>query len=131
MGKLFGEAIGGTVDRLVRWLVIPVTGAIPFLVSSGILLAAFACAWLAFGAAVVANPAALDSTWRSIGQLPLPIQALAWLLALPLMAGLWVWEAGWPLVVRLVVVAALAGWNLLVFIPRRGDREADAGASAR
>jgi hypothetical protein len=30
----------------------------------------------------------------------------------------WVWETSWPLVVRLLVVFGVAGWNLLVFLPK-------------
>jgi len=34
------------------------------------------------------------------------------------MAGLWVWETSWPLIVRVVTILGIAGWNLLVFLPR-------------
>jgi hypothetical protein len=34
------------------------------------------------------------------------------------MIGLWIWETSWPLIVRVVLVVAIAGWNLLVFLPR-------------
>jgi len=53
-----------------------------------------------------------------IRDLPLIVQAVAWLLFLPVMVGLWVWETTWPLIVRLLVVLGLAGWNLLVFLPK-------------
>jgi hypothetical protein len=114
----FGKLIGATVDALVTRIVIPVTSVIPRLVSSGALLAVFAILWLAIGAAAVANPAALDATWRAIGDWPLPIQVIGWLLFLPVMAGLWIWATDWHLVVRIVLVAGLAVWSLLIFIPR-------------
>jgi hypothetical protein len=101
---------------------------IPRLVSSGALLAVFAILWLAIGAAVVANPAELDAAWRAIGEWPLPVQALGWLLFLPVMAGLWIWATDWPLVARIVLVAGLAGWSLLIFIPRR-EQPAATGAT--
>ncbi len=119
MWDLFGRMIAGTVDRLVRWTIVPVTGVIGWLASSGLLLVGFAALWLALGMALVVDPAALDAAWAWIGGLPLPLQAAAWLLFLPLMAGMWVWATDWPLVVRVVVIAGIAGWNLLVFIPRR------------
>jgi hypothetical protein len=50
--------------------------------------------------------------------MPVVPQLALWVLFLPVMAGLWVWESGWPLVVRLLVIGGLAGWNLLVFLPR-------------
>lgn len=109
----------GVIDRLVRGILLPVTGAIPALVTSGALLVLFAALWLAFGVALVANPSALDEAWRSLAQLPLPIQGIAWLLLMPVLAGLWVWGTAWPLVVRLVLIAGIAGWNLIVFVPRR------------
>ena len=34
------------------------------------------------------------------------------------MAGIWVWETSWPLLVRLIVVAGVAGWSLLVLLPK-------------
>lgn len=115
----FGKLIGTTVDTLVTRIVIPITSVIPRLVSSGALLAVFATLWLAIGATVVANPAGLDATWRAIGEWPFPVQAIGWLLFLPVMAGLWIWATDWPLAARIVLVVGLAGWNLLVFIPRR------------
>ncbi len=115
----FGNAIGGGIDRLVRWVIVPVTGIIPVLARTGILFAAFAALWLAFFAALVANPAHLDAARRAIESLPLVGQAVVWLLLLPVMAGLWVWSTDWPLVVRIALVVGLAGWNLLVFFPRR------------
>jgi hypothetical protein len=46
------------------------------------------------------------------------VQIVVWVLFLPVMVGLWVWETSWPLVVRLVVVIGIAGWNLLIFLPK-------------
>ena len=43
---------------------------------------------------------------------------MVWVLFLPVMAGLWVWETTWPLAVRVLVIVSVAGWNLLVFLPR-------------
>lgn len=122
MDEKFGRLLAGAIEGLVRWILVPVTGVIPFLVSSGILLVVFAALWLGFGAALVAHASAVDEAWRSIGALPLPILGLAWLLFLPPMAGLWVWTTSWPLAIRLIAIAGLAGWNLLVFIPRRAPK---------
>lgn len=124
MATMFGKVLAGTIDRFVRVLVVPIADLIPFLVSSGILLVAFGALWVGFGAALVANPDALDETWGGIGQLPLPIQGFAWLLGLPLMLGLWIHGTDWPLLVRLALIAAIAGWNFLVFLPARHAPEA-------
>lgn len=119
MATMFGNAIGGGVDRLVRWLVIPITGLIPVLVRTGILFLLFAVLWIGFLAALVADPAMLVAARATIDDLPLVVQAVAWLLFLPVMGGLWAWTTDWPLVVRGALVIGLATWNLLVFIPRR------------
>jgi len=34
------------------------------------------------------------------------------------MAGMWVWETSWPLVVRAALLVGLCGWTLLVMLPR-------------
>jgi ribose/xylose/arabinose/galactoside ABC-type transport system permease subunit len=106
------------ITGLVNGIVVPVTSVIPFLVTSGIMFVVFAALWVAFGAGLVLNQGGVDQAWEWIRSLPLIAQAVVWLLFLPVAAGLWIWESSWPLVVRLVLVAGLAGWNLLVFIPR-------------
>ena len=109
----------GAIDKLVRWTIVPVADAIAYAATKGILFAAFAGLWLLFGAAVLVNPAALTDTWNVVGGWPLPVQAIVWLLFLPLMVGLWIWQTDWPLLIRLALIVALAAWNLLVFMPRR------------
>jgi len=39
-------------------------------------------------------------------------------LFLPVMVDPWIWETSWPFLVRIVLVSGVAGWNLLVFLPR-------------
>ncbi len=106
------------VSTLVDGIIVPVTGVIPVLLSSGILLVLFAVLWGAFGAGIVLNQGGLDAAWAWIGSLPLLLQAVAWILFLPVVAALWVWETSWPVVVRLLGVASLAGWSLMIFWPR-------------
>ncbi|HEX5825993.1 MAG TPA: hypothetical protein VFY23_00610 [Candidatus Limnocylindrales bacterium] len=115
----FSDAIAGVAERLVRWVILPVTGVIPGLARTGILFAAFAALWVGFFALLVVDPGRLDAIAAALAALPLPVQALAWLLFLPLTAGVWAWSTDWPLVVRLALVIGVAGWNLLVFLPRR------------
>jgi len=38
-----------------------------------------------------------------------------WLLFLPVMIGLWIWETSWALILRVALIVSLAGWTLLVF----------------
>ena len=91
---------------------------IGWMAESGILFAVFAIAWIGFGAALVASQGSLDGVWQFVGELPLNVQGVVWLLFLPVMVGLWIWEGAWPVVVRLVLIASVAGWNLVVLLPR-------------
>jgi hypothetical protein len=120
----FGTALAGSLDLLVTRVILPVTSVIPFLVRTGLLMLGFVVLWLAFLGAMVADPGRLDEAWRTITGLSFVGQALAWLLFLPLMAGLWVWSTDWPLLVRIVIVVAIAGWNLVAFLPRRESASA-------
>jgi hypothetical protein len=119
MAMMLGNAIGGGMDRLVRWVILPVTGVVPLLVRTGLLFAGFAILWAGFLLAMVLDPSILDTVRRTLEGLPFLLQAVAWLLFLPLAAGLWVWGTDWALIARMVLVVGMAGWNLLVFLPRR------------
>jgi hypothetical protein len=92
--------------------------SITWMVDHWVLFGVFALLWIGFGAGLVLSQGTLHDAWLTIRELPLVVQLVVWLLFLPVMAGLWVWETTWPLMVRLVLVLGLAGWNLLVFIPR-------------
>jgi hypothetical protein len=106
------------ISFVVDGIVVPITSVIPWLVSSGILFALFAIIWIAFAVGLVWSQGSLDAAWAALRGLPLIVQAVVWLLFLPVTAGLWIWETTWPFVLRLILVAGLAGWNLLVFLPR-------------
>ncbi|HXI46063.1 MAG TPA: hypothetical protein VNH13_07165, partial [Candidatus Acidoferrales bacterium] len=67
---------------------------------------------------IVFSQGSVDQAWEWIRSLPLLVQAVVWLLFLPVTAGMWVWESAWPLIVRVVLVVGLAGFNILVFLPR-------------
>jgi hypothetical protein len=78
--------------------------------------------WLAFAVALLASRSSLDATWGGVRALPLPIKGCVWLLTLPVMVGLGVWEGAWrtrswPVIVRLLVVAGLAVATLNAFFP--------------
>ena len=85
---------------------------------SGLLFALFAVLWVAFGIGILASQGSVDAVWTWLRSLPLLVQGVVWLLFLPVAVGLWIWESSWPFVVRLALVIGIAGWNLLVFLPR-------------
>ena len=106
------------ITALVDNVLTPVTSRIPLLVSSGIAFVLFAVLWVGFGIALVTSQGSLDAAWQWVRALPLVVQGVVWVLFLPVLAALWIWETTWPIVLRLVLVAGLAGWSLLIFLPK-------------
>lgn len=80
--------------------------------------ATFIVLWVAFAYAPVANQGSLDAAWSWVREQNIVVQIAVWLLLLPVVAGLWVWESGWPPLLRLVIVGGLAFATLYVFFLR-------------
>ena len=74
--------------------------------------------WMGFAAALVFNQAILDTVWQTLRGLPIAVQAVAWLLVLPVAMGLWIWESSWPVWIRLNLVAGLAIATIYTFYPK-------------
>jgi len=108
----------GPMDRMIAALASGFGDGIGWLADHGILFGAFLVLWIVVGAGIVWSQGSVDQAWQAIRALPLLLQLVVWLLFLPVMAGVWIWETTWPLLVRIVLVAGLAGWNLLVFLPK-------------
>jgi phosphatidylserine synthase len=106
------------MEHVINTLASALGNGVGWLAETGLLFVAFAALWLAFGAALIWSQGSLDAAWQWIQGLPLLAQAVVWLLFLPAMIGLWIWESTWPLIVRLILIAGIAGWNLFVFLPR-------------
>jgi hypothetical protein len=92
--------------------------SVAWMAESGVLFVVFAILWVAFAAGLIFSQGSVDQAWQTIRDLPLIVQVVIWVLFLPVMVGLWVWETSWPLIVRLVLVLGVAGWNLLIFLPK-------------
>ena len=106
------------MERVIESVATGVGNSVAWLAGSGVLFVVFAILWAGFAVALVFSQGSIDQAWEAIRGLPLLVQALAWLLLLPVMVGLWVWESSWPMVVRLILVIGVAGWNLLIFLPK-------------
>jgi hypothetical protein len=106
------------ITGIINLTVVPMSNFVAWLVSSGAALVIFGLLWIAFAAALVTNQGGLDAAWAWLRDQHIVVQGLIWLLFLPVTIGLWVWETGWPILLRLVVVAGLAFWSILIFIPR-------------
>ena len=106
------------MDQVVSALATGLGNSVAWMAENGILFAIFAVIWIAFAAGLVFSQGSVDQAWQTARGLPLIVQAVVWVLLLPVMVGLWVWETTWPLIVRLVLVVGVAGWNLLIFLPK-------------
>jgi ABC-type amino acid transport system permease subunit len=108
----------GPMDQVIETLASGLGNSVGWLAEHGVLFVIFVLIWVAFGAGLLLSQGSLDQAWQAIRGLPLIVQVLVWLLFLPVMIGLWVWETTWPLILRLVLVVGIAGWNLLIFLPK-------------
>ena len=105
------------MERFIETLASGLGNTVAWLASSGVLFVLFAVLWAAFAIGIVWSQGSVDQAWQAIRDLPLILQLVVWLLFLPVMIGLWVWESTWPIIVRVVLVVGLAGWNLFMFLP--------------
>ena len=106
------------MEQLIETLASGMGSSVAWLAEHGVLFVVFAIVWLGFGAALIFSQGSIDQAWHAIRGLPAIVQIVVWLLFLPVMVGLWIWETSWPLVARLVLIVSIAGWNLLVLLPR-------------
>jgi hypothetical protein len=105
------------MERVIEGLATGLGDAIGFMAARGILFAVFALIWVAVAAGLLFAQGSVHDAWRAIGELPLVVRVVVWVLFLPVTVGLWIWETSWPLIARLILVAGVAGWNLLIFLP--------------
>jgi ABC-type amino acid transport system permease subunit len=108
----------GRMEQVIEALASGLGNGVAWVAETGILFAIFAVIWIAFAAALIFSQGSVDQAWQTIRELPLIVQIVVWVLFLPVMIGLWVWETSWPLIVRLVLVVGVAGWNLFMFLPK-------------
>ena len=106
------------MEQVIESLASGMGNSVAWLAESGVLFVVFAVIWVAFAAGLIWSQGSIDQAWQTIRDLPLVVQIVVWVLFLPVMIGLWVWETSWPLIVRLVLVIGVAGWNLLMFLPK-------------
>ena len=106
------------MEQIIETLASGLGNSVAWMAESGILFLIFAVIWVAFAAGLIFSQGSVDQAWQTIRDLPLIVQIVVWILFLPVMIGLWIWETTWPLVVRLVLVLGIAGWNLFMFLPK-------------
>lgn len=73
----------------------------------------FVILWVGLVVALLANQGWLDMLWNWVQTLPLILKIVVWLVLLPIMTGLWIWQSSWPVFVRLLAGAGMVGWTWL------------------
>jgi len=73
----------------------------------------FALLWVGFAVALVVDHEWLDLLWNWVRALPLMAEIIVWVLFLPIMVGLWIWESSWSALVRFLGFTGIVGWTLL------------------
>lgn len=73
----------------------------------------FAMLWVGFILAIALNREWLDVLWGWVQELPLVPKIIVWVVFLPIMVGLWIWESSWPTLGRVMGFAGIVGWTLL------------------
>lgn len=78
--------------------------------------------WVAFGALLLSRQGDLSDLWNSFRGQHWLLQGIEFVLLLPWVIALWIWNTGWWLWIRIVLVLGLAWVNLLMFWPWPGGR---------
>ena len=73
----------------------------------------FVLLWVGFAIALLVNQEWLDLLWNSVRGLPLVWEIIVWIVLLPAMVLLWIWQSSWPALLRALGFAGIAGWTLL------------------
>ena len=73
----------------------------------------FVLLWAGFALALMVNQDWLDLLWHKVQGLPFLAEITVWVLFLPIMVGLWIWESPWSDLLRVAALAGIAGWTLL------------------
>src|SRR5512146_2078109 len=80
--------------------------------------------WLGFLIVLFTNQQLLVSAWQAFAGWPLIFQMVVWLLGLPLVLGLWIWQMAWALWLRVILVLGLAWVTVYLFFPRKSASQA-------
>jgi len=73
----------------------------------------FLVLWVGFAIALLVDPEWLDLIWNWVRALPTIAEIIVWVLFLPIMVGLWIWESDWSSLLRLVGFAGIVAWTIL------------------
>lgn len=75
--------------------------------------------WLGFIAMMLINSNMLVVFWHTFRSWPIFFQIIVGFLTLPVVAGLWIWQTGWPVLLRVILVLGLAWVTVYTLFPRK------------
>jgi hypothetical protein len=75
--------------------------------------AIFVLLWVGFVIALVVDREWLDVIWDWVQSLPVVPRVIVWVLVLPIMVGLWIWQSSWSDLGRLAGLTGIIAWTLL------------------
>ena len=73
----------------------------------------FAILWVGFAIALVGNREWLDLLWNWVRAFPTVAEIIIWVLFLPIMVGLWVWESSTSTLVHFLGLTGIVIWTTL------------------
>jgi hypothetical protein len=73
----------------------------------------FVVLWVGFAAALIVDRTWLDMIWYSVQSQPIGPRIVIWVLLLPIMVGLWIWESSWPTLGRWLGFFGIFAWTLV------------------
>jgi hypothetical protein len=73
----------------------------------------FVILWIGFAVALIVNREWMDLLWNWVQAMPIVVKIIVWVLFLPILVGLWIWESSWSNFAQLLGFAGIVGWTLL------------------
>ncbi len=73
----------------------------------------FAVLWIGFAVVIFVDRGLMDLIWNWVRSLPAVPEIIIWILFLPILVLLWIWESSWPTLMRLLGFVGLFAWTLL------------------
>lgn len=71
----------------------------------------FAILWIGLTVALATERSWLVMIWNWVAALPTLLRVVVWLIFLPVLTGLWIWQSAWSTPVTLLALAGMLVWT--------------------
>ncbi|HEX5695006.1 MAG TPA: hypothetical protein VFZ15_01380 [Acidimicrobiia bacterium] len=99
----------------------PKTRAGGFSALNWLAMGAVVLLWALFAITAAVSPETLTDIWAEVETLPFAVRIVVWVVALPWMLAIAIWQGSWPDLARFSLIAALAVASLWTFYPSRSS----------